>query len=117
MIFQRQAENCANYLRKGGLTFVEGSLQTRKWQDQQGQEHSTTEIRASRVQFLDRKGSQNVDDKRQESPDSGKEFLDSVVPPDPSIMDNMPWDRSSSKRHQPDKAFPNNAKETDVPPF
>lgn len=56
IVFQRQAENCANYLAKGSLVFVEGSLQTRKWQDQQGQDRYTTEIKASRVQFLDRKG-------------------------------------------------------------
>ena len=55
-VFQRQAENCANYLTKGSLVFVEGSLQTRKWQDQQGQDRYTTEIKAQRVQFLDRKG-------------------------------------------------------------
>ncbi|MFV0348326.1 MAG: single-stranded DNA-binding protein [Halodesulfovibrio sp.] len=54
--FQRQAENCANYLTKGSLVYVEGSLQTRKWQDQQGQDRYTTEIKAERVQFLDRKG-------------------------------------------------------------
>ncbi len=55
-VFQRAAENCANYLGKGSLVFVEGSLQTRKWQDQQGQDRYTTEIKASRVQFLDRRG-------------------------------------------------------------
>ena len=55
-VFQRQAENCANFLAKGSLVFVEGSLQTRKWQDQQGQDRYTTEIKAQRVQFLDRKG-------------------------------------------------------------
>ncbi|MBB5143071.1 MULTISPECIES: single-stranded DNA-binding protein [Desulfovibrio] len=55
-VFQRQAENCANYLTKGSLVFVEGSLQTRKWQDQQGQDRYTTEIKAQRVQFLERKG-------------------------------------------------------------
>jgi len=54
--FQRQAENCANYLAKGSLIYVEGSLTTRKWQDQQGQDRYTTEIKAQRVQFLDRKG-------------------------------------------------------------
>ena len=36
--------------------FVEGSLQTRKWQDQQGQDRYTTEIKAQRVQFLDKRG-------------------------------------------------------------
>lgn len=55
-VFQRQAENCANYLTKGSLVYVEGSLQTRKWQDQNGQDRYTTEIKAQRVQFLERKG-------------------------------------------------------------
>ena len=55
-VFQRAAENCANFLAKGSLVFVEGSLQTRKWQDQQGQDRYTTEIKAQRVQFLDRRG-------------------------------------------------------------
>lgn len=56
--FQRVAENCAAYLAKGSLIYVEGSLQTRKWQDLQGQDRYTTEIKADRVQFLDRKGEQ-----------------------------------------------------------
>lgn len=55
-VFQRTAENCANYLSKGSLVYVEGSLQTRKWTDQQGVERYTTEIKAQRVQFLERKG-------------------------------------------------------------
>ena len=54
-VFQRQAENCANFLRKGSLVYVEGSLQTRKWQDNQGQDRYTTEIKAQKVQFLDKK--------------------------------------------------------------
>jgi len=57
-VFQRQAENCAKYLSKGSLVYVEGSLQTRKWQDQLGQDRYTTEVKATRIQFLDRKGSQ-----------------------------------------------------------
>lgn len=55
-VFQRQAENCAQYLSKGSLVYVEGQLQTRKYQDQQGQERFVTEIRGQRVVFLDRKG-------------------------------------------------------------
>ena len=54
-VFQRQAENCANFLTKGSLVYVEGSLQTRKWQDQNGQDRYTTEIKAQRVQFLDKR--------------------------------------------------------------
>ncbi len=56
VVYQRQAETCSTYLGKGSLVYVEGSLQTRKWQDQQGQDRYTTEIKAMRIQFLDRRG-------------------------------------------------------------
>jgi len=56
VVFNKQAEFCANYLSKGRLVFVEGRLQTRQWQDQQGQNRYTTEIIASRIQALDPKG-------------------------------------------------------------
>ncbi len=54
-VWGRTAENCSNYLSKGRLVYVEGSLQTRKWQDQQGQDRYTTEIKAMTVHFLDSK--------------------------------------------------------------
>lgn len=54
-VFGKAAENCGNYLGKGSLVHVEGSLATRKWQDQNGQDRYTTEIKAQRVQFLDRR--------------------------------------------------------------
>ena len=66
--FQRVAENCAAYLAKGSLVYVEGSLTTRKWQDQQGQDRYTTEIKAERVQFLDRKGEGQGADQQQSAP-------------------------------------------------
>lgn len=55
-VWGKSAENCKNFLGKGSLVYVEGSLQTRKWQDQQGVDRYVTEIRAQKVQFLDRKG-------------------------------------------------------------
>lgn len=57
VIFGKQAENCNQYLSKGRSCLVEGSLQTRKWQDQQGQDRYMTEIRAFRVLFLSDQGS------------------------------------------------------------
>lgn len=54
--FNRLAETCANFLGKGSLVYVEGSLTTRKWEDANGQPRYTTEVRAQRVLFLDRKG-------------------------------------------------------------
>lgn len=55
VVFQKAAENCLQYLAKGSLVFIEGKLETRKWQEQQGQDRFVTEIKAQRVQFLDRK--------------------------------------------------------------
>ena len=54
-VFGKIAESCANYLAKGSLVYVEGNLTTRKWQDQNGQERFTTEIKAKSVQFLDKR--------------------------------------------------------------
>ncbi len=54
--FGKQAELVEKYLHKGSLIYVQGALQTRKWQDQQGQDRYTTEVKLQRVQFLDKKG-------------------------------------------------------------
>ena len=48
----RLAEIVGQYLRKGSQIYVEGSLRTRKWTDQSGQERYTTEIRADTMQML-----------------------------------------------------------------
>jgi single-strand DNA-binding protein len=53
VVWGKQAEFCGNYLSKGRLVYVEGRLETRKWQDNQGQDRTTTEIRADRVLGLD----------------------------------------------------------------
>lgn len=52
VVWGRQAENCAKHLAKGRQVYVEGRLQTRSWEDQQGQKKYSTEIVASTVQFL-----------------------------------------------------------------
>jgi len=54
VVFGKVAENCANYLSKGRLVYVEGRLRTNQWEDAQGVKRSTTEIVASDVGFLDR---------------------------------------------------------------
>lgn len=51
-LFNRLGEIAAQYLRKGSLVYVEGSLHTRKYQDQQGVERYSTEIRASEMRML-----------------------------------------------------------------
>jgi single stranded DNA-binding protein (ssb) len=53
VLFNRLAEIAGEYLRKGSKVYVEGSLRTRKWQDQNGQERYTTEIVGNQMQMLD----------------------------------------------------------------
>jgi single-strand DNA-binding protein len=56
VFFARLAEIAGEYLRKGSKVYVEGRLQTRKWQGQDGQDRYTTEIVANEMQMLDSKG-------------------------------------------------------------
>ncbi|MCD4812100.1 single-stranded DNA-binding protein [bacterium] len=55
VVWGKQAENCAEYLAKGSSVFVEGRLQSRQWETDDGQKRSVLEVVADRVQFLDRK--------------------------------------------------------------
>jgi len=52
VVWSKLAELCVQYLSKGREAFIEGSLQTRSWDDKQGQKRYTTEIKASTVQFI-----------------------------------------------------------------
>jgi single-strand DNA-binding protein len=52
VFFGRQAEIAGEYLKKGKQVYIEGRLQTRKWQDKEGQDRYTTEIVADRMQML-----------------------------------------------------------------
>lgn len=56
VMFDRLAEVAAEYLRKGSQVYIEGKLQTRKWQDRDGNDRWTTEIRASEMQMLGGRG-------------------------------------------------------------
>jgi single-strand DNA-binding protein len=58
VFFNRLAEIVEQYVKKGTKLYIEGSLRTRKWQGQDGQDRYTTEIVASEMQMLDSRGSQ-----------------------------------------------------------
>lgn len=53
VFFNRLAEIVGEYVKKGSKLYIEGSLRTRKWQDQNGQDRYTTEIVANEMQMLD----------------------------------------------------------------
>ncbi len=56
VFFGRPAEIAGEYLRKGSMAYVEGRLQTRKWNDKEGQERYTTEIVGDRLQLVGARG-------------------------------------------------------------
>lgn len=56
VFFRRLAEIAGEYLKKGSKIYIDGRLQTRKWQDAQGQDRYTTEIIANEMQMLDSRG-------------------------------------------------------------
>jgi single-strand DNA-binding protein len=69
VIYQRLAEIAGKYLKKGSKVYLEGKLQTRKWQNQQGQDQYTTEIVVNEMQMLDGRNSnaQNMPQQAQQA--------------------------------------------------
>ena len=60
VMFNRLGEIAGEYLKKGSKVYIEGKLQTRKWQDQSGQDRYTTEIVANEMQMLDSRGGSDM---------------------------------------------------------
>lgn len=78
VVWAKQAENCSQYLSKGRAVFIEGSLQTRSWETEDGQKRSVMEVRADRVQFLNRPpsaGAEETVDPAEKMPTSQEEAV------------------------------------------
>jgi single-strand DNA-binding protein len=60
VLFDKTAEIAAEYLKKGSLVYLQGRLQTRKWQGDDGQDRYTTEIIAERMRMLGGKGERDT---------------------------------------------------------
>jgi single-strand DNA-binding protein len=56
VVWSKLAEICGQYLRKGSQVFLEGRIQTRQWEDQQGQKRSTTEVVVNNMVMLGGRG-------------------------------------------------------------
>ncbi len=56
VVWGKQGETCKEYLAKGRQVYIEGRLQTRQWEDRDGNKRSTTEVVADTVQFLSGRG-------------------------------------------------------------
>jgi single-strand DNA-binding protein len=83
----KQGENCANYLEKGRLVAVDGRLQVRAYQGQDGQNHTSTEVITENVQFLSPK-----------KKDSGNGSVEALSPdaeiPDDGIPNGLDYQES-----------------------
>jgi single-strand DNA-binding protein len=91
VMFSKLAEIAGEYLRKGSKVYIEGRLQTRKWQDRDGNDRWTTEVVANDMQMLDgRGGSEPLED-------GGRSSYDSSPSPSPApagggnIEDDIPF--------------------------
>jgi len=95
VFFNRLAEIAGEYLRKGSKVYIEGSLRTRKWQDQQGQDRYTTEIVANEMQMLDTRGGMDAS-----APSSAPSYGDYGMPPS-STPSNRPAPANNSRPAPP----------------
>ena len=80
IVWGKSGENCAKYLSKGSKAFVEGRIQTREWQDKDGNKRDTTEIVANSVQFLSTKGSEGGGSHAPSGGGGSQQFDDSEIP-------------------------------------
>jgi len=83
--WRRLGEICGEYLSKGRQVYIEGRIQTRSWEDKDGNKRFTTEIVASDVQFLGGKDSAAATGPSAGSPDSGGPPLSTQGPQDDDI--------------------------------
>lgn len=81
VVFGKTAENCGQYLRKGSKVLVQGRLQTRNWEDDQGVKRWSTEVIAHTVKFLDPKDGQSTQRRPEPPADDGDFPFDSAPRP------------------------------------
>ena len=95
VFFNRLGEIAGEYLKKGSKVYVEGSLRTRKWQGQDGQDRYTTEIVASDMQMLDSRtgGSEAFDSAPQAQRPAAQAASSAYQPPVPDndFDDDIPF--------------------------
>ena len=90
----RLAEICAEYLSKGRQIYIEGRIQTREWEDREGEKRRTTEIVAREMQMLGRRGETNPS------------YDDSGTPAESTTADQSPTDQSPADQSPADQSPP-----------
>lgn len=94
VFFNKLGEIAGEYLKKGSKVYVEGSLRTRKWQGQDGQDRYTTEIVGSEMQMLDSRGgsaSFDAPQQQQSRPQQQQQAPAAAPFPDNDFDDDIPF--------------------------
>jgi single-strand DNA-binding protein len=90
--FRKLAEIIGEYLKKGSKVYIEGKLQTRKWQDQNGNDRYTTEIIADQMQMLDgRGGASTSSDTATHQGADGSQSSPQAAPNNEGFDDDIPF--------------------------
>ncbi len=90
VFYQRLAEIVGEYLRKGSQVYVEGRLQTRKWQDKEGRDRYTTEIVANEMQMLGSRNGGTAGFEKPAAPARKPESAAEAIP-EPEFDDDIPF--------------------------
>jgi len=94
VLWDRKAEIAQEYLRKGSKVYVEGPIQTRSWEDKDGQKRYTTEIKAMNIQMLDSKqnaSSQPAAAETNNTSYNDQKLSSDVSPNNDDIDDDLPF--------------------------
>ena len=103
--FGRLGEICGQYLRKGSKIYIEGRIQTRQWDDRDGNKRYSTEIVAGEMKMLD---------SRQ---DISEQSNRGVAPPRESVVNDWPPPQNSSPKEKSSPSFPEDPFTGDDVPF
>ena len=82
VVWSKLAEICDQYLTKGQMVYIEGRIQTREWEDRDGNRRWTTEIVANQMQMLGGQGTQRNQVSEEEGPMSSPPPSDTMEPDD-----------------------------------
>lgn len=80
VVWNKQAENTANYLSKGSLAGIDGRIQTRNYENQEGKRVYVTEVLAESVQFLEPKKQGNQQEEKPSNPFPDAQVSDDDLP-------------------------------------
>jgi single-strand DNA-binding protein len=91
VVWGKQAESLSEYLTKGKQIYIEGRLQTRQWDDKDGNKRYTTEIRADRVTLLGGGGGRSASAAPRGGDDAGGHAPGPEASPEPLTDDDIPF--------------------------